>query len=562
MVVLVRELRLQAAIIQAPLVLSSSRRAACARSHASRPPTYTTSSLPPESFRSFSRLRPQAVSRITIHRLCRRWTYYPRDHDAGIREAVLKKLSTVLNVHYDDDPPYYTISMDEQERSTVRGYLQPLTLAEDALAGAGSAADGREALEVTIQKVGPLGITLENGPQGTPPKLTVLIPNGAAIRSGLLRLGDLLAIINGQRVYDHPTAARIITASDGVLRMIVLRSIEPPVEERGLGALGPVKAFYGASAPAAPPLRLWAFILPSAPLPASASGGNGLASSSASSSSAGGSSALVSSGSSLASSGGSGSSGGFSTAMSLSSTLASTTPSFDGPNFVFDFLSSHTTFASDGMIGWPHDLPIHLGGGAAVRVAQALADGSWSEAAHAERLRLAATTGSSSSAEQIVAMLASLRSKWATELKVARRERCGAMLVLGEAERASTALEARAKASLRRLHALVALSLVKGHLNSSSQGSLASDGTPSGLPVPYGGYGSSGNLLDLRAVSATEWRAANMLLPSAVNDGLSRVHGAQELHRGRNASRRFNALTGGGLWWRRRRRRYAWAAAA
>ena len=84
-----------------------------------------------------------------------------------------RKLCRVINVHHDDDPPYYTVEMDGVERSTVRAYLTPLTFAEAVLAGAGPIAEGRRPLELQIAKVGPLGITLENESQlGAPPRLT------------------------------------------------------------------------------------------------------------------------------------------------------------------------------------------------------------------------------------------------------------------------------------------------------------------------------------------------------------------------------------------------------
>ena len=74
-----------------------------------------------------------------------------------------RKLATVLTIHHDDEPPYYTVAIEGSERSTVRGYLKPLSFVEDCLAGAPpSASEGRHALEVSIAKVGPLGITLEN----------------------------------------------------------------------------------------------------------------------------------------------------------------------------------------------------------------------------------------------------------------------------------------------------------------------------------------------------------------------------------------------------------------
>ena len=84
-----------------------------------------------------------------------------------------RRLAVVLNVHYDDEVPYYTILMDGAERSTVRKYLLPLTFAEECMAGAGRAAEGRHVAEVQIMKVGPLGITLENtGDPLSPPQVT------------------------------------------------------------------------------------------------------------------------------------------------------------------------------------------------------------------------------------------------------------------------------------------------------------------------------------------------------------------------------------------------------
>ena len=367
-----------------------------------------------------------------------------------------KTLATVLKVHHDDEPPYYTVEMEGAERSTVRSYLTPLTPAEDAIESAGAAAEGRQALEVQIAKVGPLGITLENGIPGSPPKLTVLIANGAAQRSGLLRVGDRISSINGHKVYDHQEAARIITSSDGVLKMIVLRAEDAALVERGFGAVGPVKAFYGASAPSAPPLRLWAFILPpSDQLPIL-----GLSSSAAGSSS--------------------------------SLTDAAQNSAYAGEeNCLDDFLTlrpSSVVWASSEL-----QQPC-IAVSAGVHVAAALSNGAWADAAHAECFRLAAT---SLSLEQMVQLLRAVRQRWVGRLRLRRRERCGAMLALGEAERASTALEARAKASLRRLHALVALSLVRSQLASHEGAQSASSG-------PVGGSSSGllvGPLLDLTPIS-------------------------------------------------------------
>ena len=156
-----------------------------------------------------------------------------------------RRLAVVLNVHYDDEVPYYTILMDGAERSTVRKYLLPLTFAEECMAGAGRAAEGRHIVEVQIIKVGPLGITLENaGDLLSPPQVTNITTGGAAHRSGLLRVGDLLAAINGTKIFDHAEGRRIITATDGQLNLVVLRTGD---HGKGLGTIGPVKAFYGAS---------------------------------------------------------------------------------------------------------------------------------------------------------------------------------------------------------------------------------------------------------------------------------------------------------------------------
>lgn len=41
-----------------------------------------------------------------------------------------RKVAKILSVHYDDPPPYYTISIDGKERSTVRSKLTPIPAAE------------------------------------------------------------------------------------------------------------------------------------------------------------------------------------------------------------------------------------------------------------------------------------------------------------------------------------------------------------------------------------------------------------------------------------------------
>eukprot|EP00966_Prymnesium_polylepis_P140437 3244064-Prymnesium_polylepis.1 len=38
-----------------------------------------------------------------------------------------QKVATLVKVHYDDPPPYYTISIDGAERSTVREKLTMMT---------------------------------------------------------------------------------------------------------------------------------------------------------------------------------------------------------------------------------------------------------------------------------------------------------------------------------------------------------------------------------------------------------------------------------------------------
>ena len=67
-------------------------------------------------------------------------------------------LTTILKVHYDDPPPYYTISIEGRERSTVRSKLEPTAPA----AGAEGAAGGCPPTQQQQQMHG-----YESGPEGS-----------------------------------------------------------------------------------------------------------------------------------------------------------------------------------------------------------------------------------------------------------------------------------------------------------------------------------------------------------------------------------------------------------
>ena len=230
-----------------------------------------------------------------------------------------------------------------------------------------------------------------------------------------------------------------------MLRVIVLRHVIPPTPTKGLGSIGPVKAFYGASAPNAPPLQLWTFVLPTQPPPAMLAGAER--------------------GERV---GGSGGHGG----VVMLPNGGNAAPSASS-NFLEGYLSAPTAAAV-----WTTELPLCVSASAAVKVAGAVSQGAWLESANAESLRLAAA---GASPEQLVRLLRSVRARWVARLREKRRSRCGAMLSLGEIERASGVLEARAKASLRRLHALVALSLVRNQVGPTP---AIADGTLAGASGP------------------------------------------------------------------------------
>ena len=353
-----------------------------------------------------------------------------------------RKLGRVLNVHHDDDPPYYTVGIDGAERSTIRSRLIRLSHVEEMLHDSGTAADGRRALSVDLVKDGPLGITLENSASTdatpSPPVLTVIVPGGTVDRSGQLRVGDLIASINGVRLFEHSQAARVIAGSDGALSFVVLRKLEPAHSLRaghGFGAIGPIKAFFepgaGQHQAAAdfgggpPPLQLLAFLLPRPH-------GRGEAAQLAASSAPGTPSAATA-------------------AAALGHYLLAR--------------------AAEGR-SWPEGLSLALGAQLRVQRVASLAVGAWHEATRAEALA-DATRASADAPRALVAAMRSLRARRVSELRGQRLRRGGVMLLLGEVERASSQLEGRVKASLRRVHALVAHALV-----SESGAVSTADATP------------------------------------------------------------------------------------
>jgi hypothetical protein len=241
-------------------------------------------------------------------------------------------------------------------------------------------------------------------------------------------------------VYDHAVAAKIIIASDGVLRMVLLRTITTPPTVHGLGTIGPVKAFYAAPAtPSTPPLRLWAFVLPTSGMAGGSTAG--------SSSGAGSSSSGAGSSSSGTASGGAGSiaAASTSTSTSVGSVSGATTLSLVNVSDSSRMLSSFLASPGGGRVA--AELQLDLTSSLGVVVAHAVADGAWSAAAHAEQLRLCAA---GVSVPTLVGMLSAVRKANVASLRRQRSERVGTMLVLGEVERLATMLETRAKTSLRR----------------------------------------------------------------------------------------------------------------
>lgn len=77
----------------------------------------------------------------------------PRKSKAWYTSAQGERLLVdVVNVHYDDDPPYYTISIEGAERSTVRKRLQAATddeVADDAAQKAAAALAAKRAAMTT-----------------------------------------------------------------------------------------------------------------------------------------------------------------------------------------------------------------------------------------------------------------------------------------------------------------------------------------------------------------------------------------------------------------------------
>ena len=49
--------------------------------------------------------------------------WYRRQTSSGVEDWVL---ATILSVHYDDSPPYYTVLLDGVERETVRERLEEI----------------------------------------------------------------------------------------------------------------------------------------------------------------------------------------------------------------------------------------------------------------------------------------------------------------------------------------------------------------------------------------------------------------------------------------------------
>jgi hypothetical protein len=367
-----------------------------------------------------------------------------------------------------------------------------------------------QVLETALLKEGPLGITVENvdshpsSPAHFPPILTHIVPGGAADRSGQLRVGDHIFFFNGQRLFDHKGASKIISEAAGWSPVVLLRkrrSTAALLRGHGFGTVGPLRSFFekGASivhpdgSSSVPPLQLWTFLLLEPPAEEARPMG-GEASPSACSSPG---------------------------RLSVELTEEEHGATSDGMTGAASD-AKHAAREHAGALlgrllrrslrwGWPLELAsLSIDGAVAVRVASALPLGIWSEAAEMNSLLLAvqalagtepaaaagSTAGGSGAVEGfegltlresrsgspsgspngrrnrsaetgaalghvplLLDLLRSQRARWAAELAWRRRVRYGVMVQLGEAESAARALDARAKVLLRQVHALVALAL-------------------------------------------------------------------------------------------------------
>jgi hypothetical protein len=390
-----------------------------------------------------------------------------------------------------------------------------------------------QVLETALLKEGPLGITVENvdshpnSPAHFPPILTHIVPGGAADRSGQLRVGDHIFFFNGQRLYDHKGASKIISEAAGWSPVVLLRKRRATaalLRGHGFGTVGPLRSFFekGASivhpdgSSSVPPLQLWTFLLLEPPAEEARPMG-GEASPSASPGPDRLSVELAEE-----------EHGATSDGMTGAASDAKQAAREHAGALLGRLLRRSLRW------GWPLELAsLSIDGAVAVRVASALSLGIWSEAAEMSSLLLAvqalagtepaaaagSTAGGSGAVEGfegltlrespsgspngspngspcgfpsarrnrsaetgaalghvplLLDLLRSQRARWAAELAWRRRVRYGVMVQLGEAESAARALDARAKVLLRQVHALVA------HALFSAEG----EGGPAGGEVP------------------------------------------------------------------------------
>ena len=362
-----------------------------------------------------------------------------------------RQVWTIVNVHKDMEGAYYTISRQEDgsgsgagagessvggatERSTERDRLAPLSPVEHLRELVGV---DFKVLELEVAKSGPLGVTIVNshddgsageGEAGEAagvaaelrlPRLATVKPGGGADRSGLLRQDDLIGYINGARVSDHFEAAHHISNSTDCVSLVVARkrsaadralavAAAASAGARALGTVGPLAAFFGDGAAAAPCPRLWVFRLPAAGERAPAD------------------------------------------ASQLRPAAASPLAR-----------ELECWLQEPEAQGWA-ELGARLDASARCHASAAIAEGQWRLATRAEALRLSMAREVEAGGKAAPSLLDSQSRSLRAERRARRCERASLLLALGETERACATLEAFAKAGLRAAHGIVGRRLLDG----------------------------------------------------------------------------------------------------
>jgi hypothetical protein len=142
---------------------------------------------------------------------CRCWYV---DRDGARRVAVVKA------VHYDDPPPYYTITIDGKERSTVRSKLTPLTPDEEAAVNGPPTSKPAAKKKVSFKVEGKQPVRIGSGRGRPPPSANTRAAKGAK------QQGTVDNSANGAASSTASTSVESATASDFEVE-------DPPVLEQG-----------------------------------------------------------------------------------------------------------------------------------------------------------------------------------------------------------------------------------------------------------------------------------------------------------------------------------------